>query len=89
MVVSASVRRVAFQAQPYYNPSHTALLNRRYTKEEWMAECIFCRVGRGEIPADTLFEDEFVMAFRDIHPVAPVHVLGGKVMGWPPFPPEE
>jgi histidine triad (HIT) family protein len=125
----------------------------RYTKEDLMAECIFCRVGRGEIPAETLFEDEFVMAFRDIHPVAPVHVLvipkqhvtaaweldqshgfmlarmfiaasevatktgidergyrlvinsgpdagqsvdhlhmhvlGGKVMGWPPFPPEE
>ena len=40
-----------------------------------MAECIFCRVGRGEIPAEKLFEDEFVVAFRDIHPVAPVHVL--------------
>jgi histidine triad (HIT) family protein len=40
-----------------------------------MAECIFCRVGRGEIAADKLFEDEFVVAFRDIHPVAPVHVL--------------
>lgn len=40
-----------------------------------MVDCIFCRVGRGEIPADKLFEDEFVVAFRDIHPVAPVHVL--------------
>jgi histidine triad (HIT) family protein len=40
-----------------------------------MAECIFCRVGRGEVPAELLHEDEFVVAFRDIHPVAPVHVL--------------
>ena len=40
-----------------------------------MAECIFCRVAKGEIPAERLFEDEFVVAFRDIHPVAPMHVL--------------
>src|SRR4051794_19307630 len=40
-----------------------------------MADCIFCRVARGEVKADRLYEDEFVVAFRDIHPVAPVHVL--------------
>jgi histidine triad (HIT) family protein len=40
-----------------------------------MAECIFCRVARGEIPADKLFDDDWVVAFRDIHPVTPVHVL--------------
>lgn len=40
-----------------------------------MAECIFCRVARGEIPADKVYEDEGVLAFRDIHPIAPVHVL--------------
>jgi histidine triad (HIT) family protein len=40
-----------------------------------MADCIFCRVARGEIPADKVFEDDMVVGFRDIHPVAPVHVL--------------
>ncbi|HUS17793.1 MAG TPA: HIT domain-containing protein, partial [Chloroflexia bacterium] len=40
-----------------------------------MAECIFCRVGRGDVPVEFLHEDEWVVAFRDIHPVAPVHVL--------------
>ncbi len=36
---------------------------------------IFARVIRGEIPADIVYEDEEVMAFRDIAPAAPVHVL--------------
>jgi histidine triad (HIT) family protein len=40
-----------------------------------MADCIFCRVARGEVPADRVYEDEMLFAFRDIHPVAPVHVL--------------
>ncbi len=40
-----------------------------------MTECIFCRVGRGEFGTEFLHEDEFVVAFRDIHPAAPVHVL--------------
>lgn len=37
--------------------------------------CIFCRVAEGEIPAEKLYEDEHVVAFRDINPVAPNHVL--------------
>jgi histidine triad (HIT) family protein len=40
-----------------------------------MAECIFCRVGRGEFNTDFVYQDEWVVAFRDIHPVAQVHVL--------------
>lgn len=36
---------------------------------------IFARIIAGEIPADKVYEDEHVIAFRDIHPVAPVHVL--------------
>jgi histidine triad (HIT) family protein len=40
-----------------------------------VADCIFCRVGRHEVPADIVFEDPLVLAFRDIHPVAPTHVL--------------
>ncbi|MEX1157366.1 MAG: histidine triad nucleotide-binding protein [Thermomicrobiales bacterium] len=38
-------------------------------------ECIFCRIVRGEIPGDRLFEDETVIAFRDIQPAAPTHIL--------------
>jgi histidine triad (HIT) family protein len=38
-------------------------------------ECIFCRIARGEIPARKIHEDEDVVAFHDIHPVAPVHFL--------------
>lgn len=40
-----------------------------------MNECLFCDIVRGEIPATILYEDEQVMAFRDIHPQAPQHIL--------------
>lgn len=36
---------------------------------------IFARILRGEIPCDKVYEDEFVLAFRDIAPKAPVHIL--------------
>ena len=38
-------------------------------------ECIFCRIVAGEIPADVIFQDDEVIAFRDIHPQAPKHIL--------------
>lgn len=38
-------------------------------------ECIFCRIVKGEIPADILYQDELVTSFRDINPQAPVHAL--------------
>jgi histidine triad (HIT) family protein len=37
--------------------------------------CIFCKIVKGESPSETLFQDEQVTAFRDIHPVAPTHVI--------------
>ena len=37
--------------------------------------CLFCRVARGEAVADVIYSDEGVVAFRDIRPVAPVHIL--------------
>ncbi len=37
--------------------------------------CVFCKIAQKEIPADIVYEDETVMAFRDRHPIAPVHVL--------------
>jgi len=38
-------------------------------------DCIFCRIANGEIPSDKLYEDDQLVAFRDINPQAPVHVL--------------
>ena len=37
--------------------------------------CLFCKIVRGEIPAVKLYEDDEVVAFRDIAPQAPLHVL--------------
>ena len=37
--------------------------------------CLFCRIIEGEIPSNKVYEDERVLAFRDIDPQAPVHVL--------------
>ena len=38
-------------------------------------DCLFCSIVGGETPADTLYQDERCLAFRDISPQAPVHVL--------------
>ncbi len=40
-----------------------------------MEDCLFCKIIKKEIPADVVYEDEEVLAFRDIHPAAPIHVL--------------
>ncbi|MEO5625799.1 MAG: histidine triad nucleotide-binding protein [Dokdonella sp.] len=40
-----------------------------------MADTLFAKIIRREIPADIVYEDDDVLAFRDIHPQAPVHVL--------------
>ncbi|GAC1418864.1 MAG: histidine triad nucleotide-binding protein [Actinomycetota bacterium] len=40
-----------------------------------MQKCLFCTFVSGEIKPDVVYEDEHVLAFRDINPVAPVHVL--------------
>ena len=40
-----------------------------------MDDCIFCRIAAGGIPANVLHQDEDLVAFRDIDPKAPVHVL--------------
>lgn len=37
--------------------------------------CIFCRIAAGEIPAAKVYEDEHMLAFRDINPRAPLHLL--------------
>lgn len=40
-----------------------------------MTDCIFCKIAAGEIPAAKLYDDGEVLAFRDINPEAPVHLL--------------
>ncbi len=40
-----------------------------------MSDCIFCKIVSGDIPSTKIFEDEQVIAFRDINPQAPTHVL--------------
>jgi histidine triad (HIT) family protein len=39
------------------------------------ASCIFCKIITGEIPSQKVYSDELVTAFRDIHPLAPCHIL--------------
>lgn len=38
-------------------------------------DCIFCKIAAGEIPSTKVYEDEKVLAFKDINPLAPVHIL--------------
>jgi histidine triad (HIT) family protein len=39
------------------------------------SKCLFCRIAQGEIPADLVYSDPEVVAFRDINPQAPTHIL--------------
>jgi histidine triad (HIT) family protein len=39
------------------------------------ADCLFCKIAAGSIPADRIHEDDLVVAFRDIAPRAPTHIL--------------
>jgi histidine triad (HIT) family protein len=40
-----------------------------------MADTIFGRIERGEVPADVVYEDDRALAFRDVNPIAPTHLL--------------
>lgn len=40
-----------------------------------MSDCVFCKIAAGEIPANKVYEDDTVLAFRDLDSQAPVHVL--------------
>ena len=40
-----------------------------------MADCLFCKIAAGQIPATKLYEDDVVVAFKDINPQAPLHAL--------------
>lgn len=40
-----------------------------------MEDCLFCKIIKGEVPSKKVYEDEYVYAFHDIEPTAPVHIL--------------
>lgn len=40
-----------------------------------MSDCVFCKIVAGQIPCRKIYEDDDVLAFHDIHPVAPVHFM--------------
>ncbi len=40
-----------------------------------MADCLFCRIATGQIPASIVYQDDRLMAFQDLNPQAPLHVL--------------
>ena len=40
-----------------------------------MEDCIFCKIIKGEIPSNKVYEDDDILAFKDINPLAPVHIL--------------
>jgi histidine triad (HIT) family protein len=46
-----------------------------YREEALMSDCIFCKIVEGSLPSTKVYEDDDVLAFRDIQPAAPVHVL--------------
>lgn len=40
-----------------------------------MDDCVFCRIIKGDIPSDKVYEDEYITVIRDINPMKPVHLL--------------
>ncbi len=38
-------------------------------------DCIFCKIAAGEIPSDFVHKDDEILAFRDVNPIAPIHIL--------------
>lgn len=44
-------------------------------KEYKMSDCIFCKIIKGDIPCTKVYEDDMTLAFKDISPKAPVHVI--------------
>lgn len=40
-----------------------------------MSDCLFCKIVSGEIPSSKIYEDEEILAFKDISPKAPIHIL--------------
>lgn len=67
---------IPFTAHHLHLASHFSLIpHAHFPLYCCMQETIFSKIIRREIPADILYQDELVTAFRDIHPQAPTHIL--------------
>ena len=62
-------------ALPIWDPAHGDHRARRRPGLNLMSDCLFCKIANGEIPSDVVYEDDDVVAFNDINPQAPTHVL--------------
>ena len=51
------------------------LLKRQLRRMVRNMDCVFCKIVNGEIPSTKVYEDDTVLAFRDLDPQAPVHIL--------------
>lgn len=40
-----------------------------------MKDCLFCKIVKGELPSTKVYEDDEILAFNDIEPIAPIHIL--------------
>ena len=47
----------------------------KLVKENLIDDCIFCKIIKGEIPADIVYENDMVIGFKDINPVAKFHIV--------------
>src|SRR6185503_8493664 len=66
-------RAGGYQGRPAGYPAHRR--GSRLIDNADMSSCLFCRIVNGEIPAKKVHEDERLIAFEDINPQAPMHVL--------------
>ena len=57
----------------FFGPS--LKLQRKGEKKNKMEDCIFCKIIQGEIPSNKVYEDDEILAFHDINPAAPIHIL--------------
>ena len=61
---------------PVSNPRCLVVLDSPGTRRLLMSDdCLFCKIAKGEIPAKIVYEDDQVLAFEDVNPQAPFHVL--------------
>lgn len=65
-----------FNLLPFYlRHQHRLGALRRNKVEHKPEDCIFCKISRGESPAEFLYQDDDILVFKDIRPLAPVHLL--------------
>ena len=70
-MISFARRRMARFLPPFLRQLAESFFRAYYN----MSDCPFCKIVRNEVPANIVYRDEQVTAFRDIHPVAPTHIL--------------